>query len=276
MRGLKTTAGNSSILLNNNLMRNNRCNIIVSLVVLLFVFISRQSIAQVVVERSKEKVIISGTAYYIHYVKKGETAYSISRAYGVTVDELTKENPPALYGVKEGQTLRIPVRDIPEGQKAEQQPVRAQRDESRYTYHKLQPGETVYSVSRLYGVSENEIISSNPGIDINRLSVGSEIAIPKREFMTERQEFEVQEGNYIFHKVVKGESLSSIADKYGISIREIRKENRDIRFPQVGDYLRIPVPKAKINRLLKHLYLILYWLILWCLSQCRDLPVIRP
>jgi LysM repeat protein len=248
MRGLKTTAGNSSILLNNNLMRNNRCNIIVSLVVLLFVFISRQSIAQVVVERSKEKVIISGTAYYIHYVKKGETAYSISRAYGVTVDELTKENPPALYGVKEGQTLRIPVRDIPEGQKAEQQPVRAQRDESRYTYHKLQPGETVYSVSRLYGVSENEIISSNPGIDINRLSVGSEIAIPKREFMTERQEFEVQEGNYIFHKVVKGESLSSIADKYGISIREIRKENRDIRFPQVGDYLRIPVPKAKIEQ----------------------------
>jgi LysM repeat protein len=227
-------------------MRNNRCSIIVSLV-LLFVFISGQSIAQVVVERSKDKVIISGTAYYIHYVKKGETAYSISRAYGVTVDELTKENPPALYGVKEGQTLRIPVRDIPEGQKAEQQPVRAQRDESRYTYHNLQPGETVYSVSRLYGVSENEIISSNPGIDINRLSVGSEIAIPKREFMTERQEFEVQEGNYIFHKVVKGESLSSIADKYGISIREIRKENRDIRFPQVGDYLRIPVPKAKIE-----------------------------
>jgi LysM repeat protein len=244
IRGLKTTAGNSSILLNNNLMKYNRCNIVVFLV-LLFVFISGQSVAQVVVERSKDKVIISGTAYYIHYVKKGETAYSISRAYGITVDELTKENPPALYGVKEGQILRIPVKDIPEGQKAEQQPVKTHRDESRYTYHKLQPGETVYSVSRLYGVSENEIVSSNPGIDINRLSVGSEIAIPKREFMTERQEFEVQEGNYIFHKVVNGESLSSIADKYGITIREIRKENSNIRFPQVGNYLRIPVTKAE-------------------------------
>jgi len=70
--------------------------------------------AQVVVEKSKEKVIISGIPYYIHLVKKGETAYSISRAYGITVEELTKENPPAVYGLKEGQTLRIPVREVPE------------------------------------------------------------------------------------------------------------------------------------------------------------------
>jgi LysM repeat protein len=200
--------------------------------------------AQVIVERSKDKVIISGTAYYIHNVKKGETAYSISRAYGITVDELTKENPPALYGIREGQILRIPVRDIPEADKEQVEPARTPRDESKYTYHKLQPGETVYSVSKLYDVSENEIISANPGIEINKLSVGVEIAIPKKQFMTERQEFEVQDSNYIFHKVIKGESLSSIADKYGISIRELRKENRNVRFPQVGDYLRIPVPES--------------------------------
>jgi LysM repeat protein len=109
--------------------------------------------AQVIVERSKDKVIISGTAYYIHNVKKGETAYSISRAYGITVDELTKENPPALYGIREGQILRIPVRDIPEADKEQVEPARTPRDESKYTYHKLQPGETVYSVSKLYDVS---------------------------------------------------------------------------------------------------------------------------
>lgn len=221
-----------------------------SIFLILFLLVTcsgTQAVAQVVVERSTDKVIISGTAYYIHYVKKGETAYSISRAYGITVDELTRENPPAVYGVKEGQSLRIPVKEIQEGQKVQPEPVRTRRDETKYTYHKLQPGETVYSVSRLYGVSENEIISSNPGLDINRLSVGYEIAIPKREFMTERQEFEVQDGHYIFHKVVKGESLSSIADKYGISIRELRRENRDIRFPQVGDYLRIPVPEPVVT-----------------------------
>ena len=43
-------------------------------------------------------------------VKKGETVYSVSKAYGITSEELTKENPPAVNGLKEGQSLRIPAK----------------------------------------------------------------------------------------------------------------------------------------------------------------------
>ena len=51
-------------------------NLIRVLTFLLFVLISNNVIkAQVVVERSKDKVTISGSAYYVHQVKKGETAY---------------------------------------------------------------------------------------------------------------------------------------------------------------------------------------------------------
>jgi len=210
-------------------------------VLLLYLVITLQSAAQVAVERSKDKVIISGTAYYMHQVKKGETAWSISKAYGITVEELTKENPPALYGINEGQLLRIPYRDVPENQPEQMVIVKTPRDDSKYIYHTLQPGETVYALSRLYGVSENEITSANPGIDINKLPVGAEIAVPRREFMTGRHEFEVQEKTPVFHKVVRGESLSSIAEQYGVTLRELRRENRNIRFPQVGDYIRIPV-----------------------------------
>jgi LysM repeat protein len=199
--------------------------------------------AQVVVEKSKDKVIISGTPYYIHIVKKGETAYSISKEYGITVEELTKENPPAVYGLQEGQALRIPHREVSGKKSAQSDIAQSRRDESRFIYHKLEPGQTVYSISKLYGVSENDIMSANPGIDIKRLPVYSEIAIPRREFMTEKEEFAVQDSKYIFHKVVKGESIASIAEKYGLTVRELRRENRDTRFPQVGDYLRIPVIK---------------------------------
>ena len=47
--------------------------------ILIFVFsLGTPVYAQVVVERSGNKAVISGVAYYIHIVKKGETAYSVS------------------------------------------------------------------------------------------------------------------------------------------------------------------------------------------------------
>jgi LysM repeat protein len=243
--------------------------------IILLIF-SHNVCSQVVVEKSKDKVVISGVTYYIHQVKKGETAYSISKAYGITVEELTKENPPALYGVNTGQTLRIPFKSVA----GAVTPVSASatsgssRGESKFIYHYLKPGETVYFLSRSYDVSESEIINCNPGIDITKLSVGMEIAIPRKEFMSSRQKFDEpeklqvqtqvaeqkpvvpqektqvqekgpdQEKGYFYHKVQSGESLSSIARRYDLSLRELKKANRDLRFPQVGDYVKVPGVKA--------------------------------
>ncbi len=217
---------------------NSRSGILLTAIILLFLNCTLYS--QVTVERSKEKVTIAGVPYYIHQVKKGETAYSISRAYGSTVNELTKENPQALYGVKEGQSLRIPLKMSIEENKPVQQQVRTPRDDSKYVYHKLKPGETVYFLSKAYGVSENDVTSSNPGIEINKMPVGAEIAIPRRDFMIEKQKFNQQNSKYIYHQVISGESLTSIAGIYGLSVRELRRENRDLRFPQVGDFVRVP------------------------------------
>jgi LysM repeat protein/ABC-type branched-subunit amino acid transport system substrate-binding protein len=219
-------------------------NSIKTLTILIFVLICDNTInSQVVVERSKDKVVISGVAYYIHQVKKGEFPYSIAKAYGITVEDLTRENPPAVYGTKEGQTLRIPASLVPDIKPAESEIVKRQHDDTRFIYHIMKPGETVYSLSKLYGVSEYDIVANNPGIDITKLSVGAEIAIPKREFMSNQQKFDDQENKYIYHKVLMGETLSSIAKQYGLTVRHLRKENRDLKFPQVGDFVRIPGDK---------------------------------
>ena len=215
-----------------------------TLTILIFILICDNTVnSQVVVERSKDKVIISGVAYYIHQVKKGEFPYSIAKAYGITVEDLTRENPPAVYGTKEGQTLRIPVSLVSDIKPAESVTVKRQHDDTRFIYHIMKPGETVYSLSKLYGVSEYDIVANNPGIDITKLSVGAEIAIPKREFMSNQQKFDDQENKYIYHKVLMGETLSSIAKQYGLTVRHLRKENRDLKFPQVGDFVRIPGDK---------------------------------
>ncbi len=209
--------------------------------------------SQVVVERSKDKVIISGVAYYIHQVKKGETAYSIAKAYGITVEDLNRENPPAVYGINEGQTLRIPAKLVSASQPVQAPIAKRDHDDTKFIYHSLKPGETVYSLSRSYGVSENEILQSNPGMDINKLSVGTEIAVPRREFMSRQQNFVDQENQYTYHKVLMGETLSSIARQYGLTVRQLRRENRDLRFPQVGDFVRIPGSKiAEVQEIEKN------------------------
>ncbi len=199
---------------------------------------------QVVVEKSKDKVIISGIAYYIHIVKKGETVYSISRAYDITIQDLTKENPSAENGVKVGQSLKIPVVDKIQIPKTPVQITRIVRDESKFIYHKLYPGETVFALSKKYGVSEEEIVQSNPGIEISKMPVGFEIAIPRRQFMNNDQSLQASEKNIFEHKVEKGETLYSIAEKYGISVRELRRENRGLLFPKVNDFVRIPLVKV--------------------------------
>ncbi len=219
--------------------------------VLLVMLIPSHGYSQVVVERSNNKVVISGVPCYLHVVKKGETAYSISKAYGMTVEDLTKENPPAVYGLKEGQTLRIPLSMVDEVKNKEAAPlIKQQHDDSRYIYHIMKPGETIFSLSKYYGVSENEILQSNPGIDINNLSVGAEIAVPKVKFMSDRQNFEVQqEGKYFYHKVLEGETLSSIARLYDIPTRVLRRLNRNMRFPHAGDYVKIPGVRVETQNL---------------------------
>lgn len=230
-------------------------------------FISFTTNAQVPVVTSHQKVIVSGIAYYIHHVEKGQTAYSISRAYGISIDELTKENPPLSSGLKEGQALRIPAKKSGVSDLNKQPSVRTSvRDENRFTYHKLQPGQTIYSLSKQYGVSENEILQSNPGLEISKLSIGTELAIPKKTGAAknnasgkgpsvdnqviitqsnERQRPNDQDKKYIYHKVEEGETLYSIAQKYGVTVRVLRRENRNMRFPRVGDRMRIPASAAQ-------------------------------
>ncbi|MFN2336379.1 MAG: LysM peptidoglycan-binding domain-containing protein, partial [Bacteroidales bacterium] len=65
--------------------------------------------APVPVEISKQKIASEGRVYYIHQVMKGQTLYSISRAYNVTVDQVSRENVLHDNGIQVGQMLRIPV-----------------------------------------------------------------------------------------------------------------------------------------------------------------------
>ena len=66
------------------------------------------------VEISGDKVNIGGRIFYMHKVLKGQTLYSISKAYGVSVESIQQANPSLSDGLKAGAILYIPQMSSPE------------------------------------------------------------------------------------------------------------------------------------------------------------------
>jgi len=144
--------------------------------------------AQVVVERSTEIVTISNKQYYMHHVKRGETLYSISRAYKVTEAEILKLNPEINdLGLQAEMVIGIPVvkeeEAKPETPKPEtpavtEQPV-SDDDEygDGYIIHTVKEAMKTKRFLRKWEVDEEEFRSLNPSVG-SRVFVGQKVLIP--------------------------------------------------------------------------------------------------
>lgn len=116
---------------------------------------------------------ISGE-YLTHTVEKKETLYSISKKYNVDINSILEQNPEADKGLSIGQELRILVGDIPVKDTASVAPA---KDDS-LILHKVEPGQTVYSLTKMYEVSADSIRQLNDGLK-EGLKAGTYVRIPK-------------------------------------------------------------------------------------------------
>src|SRR5690606_10745245 len=88
---------------------------------------------------------INGRTFVIHRVEEKETLFGISRRYGTTVDDILQYNASAGSGLEIGQILKVPF--IP---KQAHKPANG-------TVHTVAPKETLYSISRAYQVSVDDL-----------------------------------------------------------------------------------------------------------------------
>lgn len=122
-----------------------------------------------------------------HVVKKGETLYAIAKQYGVPVDVLVKVNLLDDNSVKESQQLYIPTdKDMSAGDKKtpliESAPKAVTKPQSAKTVtHEVQPKETLYSISKKYNVTIDDIEEANPSVKQEGLKVGQSIVIPSKD-----------------------------------------------------------------------------------------------
>ena len=122
-----------------------------------------------------------------HFVSKGETLYAISRQYEIPVKTLLEDNPnlDPLH-MRLGERILIRKKQIGSEDEAgtkEQweeyrQSLNSVADEGT-AYHIVHPGETFYSLSRRFGITETELSALNDGLKPADLKAGAMIKIPQ-------------------------------------------------------------------------------------------------
>lgn len=124
-----------------------------------------------------------------HTVAKGETLYAISRRYEIPIQTIISDNP-ALDPIRLRPGERILVRKRKKGSEDEAG-IRSQWEEYRqslnsvaeagYAYHMVHPGETFYSLSHRFGITEEQLGALNGGLKAADLKAGAIIKVPAAE-----------------------------------------------------------------------------------------------
>ncbi|MBI9034900.1 MAG: LysM peptidoglycan-binding domain-containing protein [Bacteroidales bacterium] len=171
-----------------------------------------------------------------HTVVKGETLYSLSKQYEISIERIRALNPQIEEGLKLGQQLYFPEKIIPEFIALETQ-ANIKDTIHVFIYHRVQKKETMYSLSKAYDVSMGDIFVNNPFVKSEGLEVGMRIRIPVI-LDVEKQSFQVVTNGkvrdsaiYIYGYVVENRRryVDEIADRFRVSEDEILNLNSWIR-----------------------------------------------
>ena len=90
--------------------------------------------------------------------------------------------------------------------------------------HDVQEGETLSDIAELYGVSMEDILALNPEIDPELIKAGQVLLVPAGLSAEDTRGGEDDDG-FLVHVVGSGETLSTIAEDYGVSVDLIRAAN---------------------------------------------------
>ena len=126
------------------------------------------------VKRSANKVTINSKNYYLHEVQRNQTLFGISQAYNVEEEVIKKLNPDLnKKSVFPGMVLRIPDTGTAPAPAVK-------KEEAKTLTHKVLAKETLYSVSKKYGVKVDEIRDLNPDAKWG-LKTGMVLKIPQEK-----------------------------------------------------------------------------------------------
>jgi len=168
----------------------------------------------------------------IHRVKAGESLSVIASKYNSSTSTLKNYNNLKTTSINVGQRIKIPgSRSSSTRANPVSKPVKAPQP----TKHKVVSGESLSVIARKYNRSSKQFQAYNK-LSSSKLLVGQVLKIPSENYVVPTTPS--------LHIVTRGQSLSVIAAKYGLTTQDLKSFNR-LRSSslKVGQKLKIPSNK---------------------------------
>lgn len=167
---------------------------------------------------SVETKTINGKSIILHQVEKGETFYSLSRRYNLSVDEIKKANKN-IETLSIGTVLKLPnKKHIP--------------TQSTGKTHIVKPKETLFAIARQHQVSVKKLQEWNH-LSSYAINVGQTLIVQQEKTKatpsnTPKETHKTSNNNPkgIYHTIQKGETLYSISKKYNVSVSDLKSWNK--------------------------------------------------
>ena len=179
--------------------------------------------------------------FFTHTVKKGDTLYSLSNTYGVTIDDIVKHNPGSDKKLTLGQKLRIPQASGSDSNESS--------DSKGKQYHTVKAGETLYRLGKKYGITVQAICDANPGLTFNNFKAGEVILIPTGQKANEniqepKPEKKVVKTNKKVYTVKKGDSVYKICNRFNVSEEQLLKANPELKNKKLKEDMALVIPAS--------------------------------
>jgi membrane-bound lytic murein transglycosylase D len=168
-----------------------------------------------------------------HVVRRGETLSSIARHYAVSTDQLRDANGLHGTSLHPGDTLIVPSGGAASATQADlaapREDITAQLPEHQTTaqkqssrVHVVKAGDSLWSVARRYGVTVPALAAANGMNSKSPLTAGTQLQIPGGSGGKSSGSGEATRMTY---SVRHGDTLSEIADRFNVSVRQLADWN---------------------------------------------------
>ena len=160
--------------------------------------------------------------YDTYTVQPEDSLYSIANKFNISINDLIDFNAFPTTILTPGEIIRIPKGLV----------------SNKENVYIVKPGDTLYRIANVYGVSINDIINAN-NLSSNILSVGQEIIIPIKP---------ITEEDYVVYEVMPNDTLYSIARRFNTKVDAIKSYNNlSSNTLSIGQVLQIPIDNKEIT-----------------------------